>query len=163
MRIAAALLLPAALVAQAPSWDGDFVFEPDKSDSVPEAIKKLTDPMNFALRAFWKKRLEGSEKPPQNLSILKGGNVTLTVNKELPFTTGPGSPAKWKRADGDTFEVSLKDEPPGFSLSFAQDDVVRTWRLSLSSDGKTLSVEVTLSNPKLPQPLAYRLQYRKAG
>jgi hypothetical protein len=163
MRIAAVLLLPAALVAQAPSWDGDFVFEPDPSDNVPDAIKKLTDPMNFALRAFWKKKLEGSEKPPRNLSILKGGNLTLTVNKELPFTAGPGSPAKWKRADGETYEVSFQDEPPAFSLSFVQDDVVRTWHLRLSEDGKTLTLNVTLRNPKLPQLLAYKLQYRKAG
>ena len=163
MRIAAALLLPAALVAQAPSWDGDYVLEPDKCDNIPDAIKKLTDPMNFALRAFWKKKLEGSEKPPQNLSLLKGSNATLTVNKEIPFTVSPGSPAKWKRADGDTFEVSYKEEAPAFSLIFAQDDVARTWRFSLSADGKALSVEVTLRNPKLPGPLTYHLQYRKAG
>lgn len=163
MRTVAALLLPAALVAQAPAWDGDFALEADKGDSIPEAVKRLTDPMNFALRAFWKKKLEGSEKAPRALSLLKGGNATLTVDKELPFTAGPGSPARWKRADGETFEVVFKDEAPAFSLVFTQEEVVRTWRFTLSEDGRTLSVEVTLRNPKLPGPLAYRLQYRKAG
>ena len=163
MRITAALLIPAALVAQAPAWDGDYVLDLDGSESIPNAIKALTDPMNFALKAFWKKKLEGSEKAPQNLSLLKGSNVTLGVNKELPFTAGPGSPARWKRADGEEFLVSTAEEAGAFTLSFAQDDVVRTWRFRLSKDGKGLGVEVTLRHPKLPGPLSYRLQYRKAG
>lgn len=162
MRLPAALLIPAALVAQTPNWDGDYVLVPEKTDDIPAAIKALTDPMNFALRAFWKKKLEGSEKPPQNLGLLKGGNLTLTVNKELPFTVASGNPAKWKRADGETFEVSY-EEGPSFTVTFAQDEVRRTWRFTLAADGKGLAVEVTLRHPKLPGPLAYKLQYRKAG
>ncbi|MBI4913085.1 MAG: hypothetical protein HY823_10140 [Acidobacteria bacterium] len=163
MRILAAFLIPAALVAQAPAWDGNFVFDPARSDDVAAVVKTFTDPMNFAVRLVWRKKLESSEKPPQNLSLLKGSNLTLGVNKEVPFTAGPGNPAKWKRADGESFLVSFEERGDALSLVFAQDDVKRTWKLGLDAEGRVLTVEVTLENPKLPGPLRYRLQYRKAG
>jgi len=158
-----ALLAPAALVAQAPGWDGDYVLDPERSDNVLEAVKKATETLNFALKPILRKKLEGTEKPAQNLNILKGSAVTLRVEKNLPFTAAPGSPAKWKRNDGEAFEVSLEDPAPGFTLSFRQDDVVRTQAFSLSEDGRTLTVSVTLRHPKVPEPVRYKLVYRKAG
>lgn len=158
-----ALLSPAALVAQAPTWDGDYVLDPDRGDNLQEAIKKATESLNFAMKPIMRKKLEGSEKPARNFNILRGSAVTLQVEKNLPFTASPGNPAKWKRNDGEAFEVSCEDQAPGFALGFRQDDVVRTQKYSLSDDGKTLTVEVTLRNPKLPEPLRYKLVYRKAG
>lgn len=158
-----ALLSPAALVAQTPSWDGDYVLDPDRGDNLQEAIKKATESLNFAMKPILRKKLEGSEKPARNFNILRGSAVTLQVEKNLPFTASPGNPAKWKRNDGEAFEVSCEDLAPGFALSFRQDDVVRTQRYALADDGKTLTVEVTLRNPKLPEPLRYKLVYRKAG
>lgn len=158
-----ALLFPAALVAQAPNWDGDYVLAPDRGDNLKETIAKATESLNFAMKPIMRKKLETSEKPAQNLSILKGGSVTLTVEKNLPFTTSPGNPAKWKRSDGEAFEVSCEDQAPGFALGFRQDDVVRTQKFSLSEDGKTLTLDVTLRHPKLPEPMRYKLVYRRAG
>jgi hypothetical protein len=161
--VSLALLLPAALVAQAPNWDGDYVLDPDRSDNLKEAIAKATESLNFAMKPILRKKLEGSEKPAANLNILKGSAVTMQVEKNLPFTTSPGNPAKWKRLDGEGFEVSCEERAPGFALSFRQDDVVRTQTYNLSEDGRTLKVEVTLRNPKLPEPMRYKLIYRKAG
>lgn len=167
MRALATLLLPALLVAAPsaprPGWDGEFTLDSDRSDRLPEAIQKLTEPMNFMLRTFWKKKLEGSEKPAPTLSILKGTNLTMTLGKELPFTASAGSPASWTRADGEKFQVSFAEEGGAFTLAFQQDDVIREQRHSLSEDGKTLTVDVTYRHPKLPEALKYRLVYRRAG
>ena len=38
-----ALLFPAALVAQAPNWDGDYVLDPDRSDNLKAAIAKARE------------------------------------------------------------------------------------------------------------------------
>lgn len=158
-----ALLFPAALVAQAPNWDGDYVLDPDRSDNLKAAIAKATESLNFAMKPIMRKKLEGSEKPALRLNILRGSAVTMQVEKNLPFTASPGNPAKWKRLDGEAFEVSCEDQAPGFALSFRQDDVVRTQAYRLSEDGRTLAIDVTLRNPKLPEPLRYKLTYRKAG
>ena len=87
----------------------------------------------------------------------------MVEQKNLPFTAAPGSPARWKRTDGEAFEVSMEDLAPGFALSFRQDDVVRIQRFGLSEDGRTLTLDVTLRHPKVPEPVRYRLVYRKAG
>jgi len=159
----ATLLCPAALVAQVPNWDGDFALDPDRSDNVLEAIKKATESQNFAMKAILRKKLEGSEKPAQILNLLKGSAVTLKVDKNLPFTTAQGSTTKWKRNDGEAFEVGLEPQDSGFALVFRQDEVVRTQKFSLSEDGRTLTVDVTLRTPKLPEPLRYKLTYRRTG
>lgn len=161
--LALLLLSPAALVAQAPSWDGDYVLDPERGDNVVEAVRRATETLNFALKPILRKKLEGSEKPPQNLNLLKGSGVTLRIEKNLPFTAAPGSPARWKRTDGEAFEVSMEDLAPGFALSFRQDEVVRTQRFGLSEDGRTLTLDVTLRHPKVPEPVRYKLVYRKAG
>ena len=158
-----ALLSPAALVAQAPTWDGDYVLDPDRGDNLQEAIKKATESLNFAMKPIMRKKLEGSEKPARNFNILRGSAVTLQVEKNLPFTAAPGSPAKWKRSDGEAFDVTCELQEGGFLLTFRQDDVSRAQAFSLSADGRTLTVEVTLRNPRLPEPMRYRLVYRKAG
>lgn len=158
-----ALLAPAALVAQAPGWDGDYVLDSERSDNVVEAVKKATETLSFVLKPILRKKLEGTEKPAQNLNILKGSAVTLKVEKNLPFTAAPGSPAKWKRNDGEAFEVSLEEQAPGFALAFRQDDVVRSQAFSLSEDGRTLTVAVVLRHPKVPEPVRYKLLYKKAN
>lgn len=158
-----AILAVPALLAQAPSWDGDYAFDPERSDKLAETIKKATESLNFAMKPILRKKLEGSEKPAQTLSILKGASVTLTVEKNLPFTAAPGSPAKWKRSDGEAFDVACELQEGGFLLTFRQDDVARAQAFSLSPDGRTLTVEVILRNPRLPEPMKYRLVYRKAG
>lgn len=161
--LALLMLSPAALVAQAPSWDGDYVLDLERSDKPVEAIRTATEPLNFALKPILRKKLEGSERPAQNLNLLKGSGVTLRIDKNLPFTAAPGSPARWKRTDGEAFEVSMEDQAPGFALSFRQDDVVRMQRFGLSEDGRTLTLDVTLRHPKVPEPVRYKLVYRKAG
>jgi len=161
--LALLMLSPAALVAQAPSWDGDYVLDLERSDKPVEAIRTATEPLNFALKPILRKKLEGSERPAQNLNLLKGSGVTLRIDKNLPFTAALGSPARWKRTDGEAFEVSMEDQAPGFALSFRQDEVVRTQRFGLSEDGRTLTLDVTLRHPKVPEPVRYKLVYRKAG
>lgn len=161
--LALLLLSPVALVAQGPSWDGDYVLDLERSDRPAEAIRAATEPLNFALKPILRKKLEGSERPPQNLNLLKGSGVTLRIEKNLPFTAAPGSPARWKRTDGEAFEVSMEDQAPGFALSFRQDDVVRMQRFGLSEDGRTLTLDVTLRHPKVPETVRYKLVYRKAG
>ena len=163
MRPYAALLCPIALVAAAPNWEGDYALDLDRSDPIPAAIQKLTDPMNFLLKTFWKKKLEKSEKPAQALNILKGGNLTITQDKDIPFSLSAGNPTTWKRSDGESFTIDLIQDGPDFTLIFKQDEVAREQRYSLASDGKTLTVGVTYRHPKLPEPLKYQLVYKKSA
>lgn len=162
-RTVPALLLPAALIAQAPSWDGDFVLDPDRSEGSAEAVRKATEGLNFALKPVLRLKLEASEKAPTRLSLLRGTGVTLQVERNPPFTAAPGQPAKWKRSDGETFEVAMEPQGAGFTLAFTQDGTVRSQRYALSEDGKSLTVEVTLRHPKVPEPVRYKLTYRRAG
>jgi hypothetical protein len=49
------------------------------------------------------------------------------------------------------------------SQVFTSDDGKRENEFTLSPDGKTLNVKVTLSGARLPTPVVYTLTYAKAG
>ena len=94
---------------------------------------------------------------------MKGDQITLTRNGSCPVTATIGGKAvKWKREDGKIYKVSFKRGADGALIqTFVAEDGTRENRFSLSPDGKTLTMAVTLSSKKLKKPLRFSLDYKR--
>jgi hypothetical protein len=73
-----------------------------------------------------------------------------------------GAAVKWTREDGETFDVSGKVAGSTLTQTFVAEDGKRVNVYTLSPDGKTLTMNVTVTSPRLPKPLNYKLVYRRA-
>lgn len=161
-----ALAAPAAAAKQAPATlVGTFERDASASDNVNKAIEAAVAEMNFVMRPVAHSRLEKTNQPYQSVAIaLAGNNVSIqTDDRAAIVTSAAGTAIKWKREDGEVFNVStvLKDKQ-NVVQTFAAEDGKRVNSFSLSPDGKTLTMNVTITSSKLPKPLTYKLVFNRA-
>ena len=175
MRRFATLLTAASLVvaplaattlqAQPGSIAGTFTLDRQASDNVEKAINSAVKDMNFVTRPIARGRLNKTNQPYQTVTIAtSGANTTVTIDK-LPPRTAPsnGTPINWTRpADGEKMKLSMKWEGSHLIETFKPEDGQRVTEYSLSPDGATLTMHVTITSPRLPKPLQYKLVFRKA-
>lgn len=167
--LAAAFLLappavPAAAHAQAGSIAGSWVLDRAASDNVDRAIATAVKDMNFVTRPIARGRLQKTNQPYQQVSIATAGaNTVVTIDKQ-PARQAPsdGTPIDWTRADGEKMKLSMRWEDGRLIETFKPEDGQRVNAYSLSPDGQTLTMNVTITSPRLPKPLTYRLAFRKA-
>jgi hypothetical protein len=69
-----------------------------------------------------------------------------------------GAPVRWKH-DGETLTVTGKTSGSGYVETFQAADGHRTNTFAPTANGLTLTV--TLTSPRLPKPLRYKLAYRR--
>ena len=72
-----------------------------------------------------------------------------------------GKIVSWKREDGEVFQLSHEFKGDRLVEIFRGEDGNKQESFGVSADGSTLSVDVKVTSPKLPEPLVYRLVYRK--
>lgn len=168
MILAALLALaPAAPAAsqEAPSLEGTFVYDAGRSDNVNRAIETVTARMNFALRPIARGRLRRTNQPYQRVSISHTStHVTIATDQRAPLVTpANGAPVDWTRPeDGEKLKVSTEWENGRLEQTFMAEDGRRVNTYSISPDGRTLTLEVAVSSPRLRAPLTYTLRYRRA-
>ncbi len=129
------------------------------------AIDKATDSMFFAIKGVARSKLR--EKTPVRATVgiaFSNGNIVVSVTGE-PAATSPenGSAVAYKNADGQTSKLSQKLTADGKLVqTFAGENGTRTNALSISPDGKTLTMAVSIESSKLPQAVRYTLTYRRS-
>jgi hypothetical protein len=142
------------------NWDGEWMLIPEDSDNVESKIDEHLKDMNFALRAWWKRKLVAACKPHRTLDILAGESFSVTLGKEVPTDTTPdGKAAEWKRSDGEKFQVSMRKDGPRITHTFQGDGATLTNVYSMRKDGKTLALQITYAAPKLENPFSYKLVF----
>jgi hypothetical protein len=163
-------LLPAfALVALAtPAFAatgvaGSYAYDAAASDNVETAIQKAIEPMNPIVRLVAKGRLEKTNQPYKHVAIkTDGGKLSVTTDGRAPIVVGNGASIKWTRPeDGEKLDVSMSLSGSTLTESFTSPDGKRVNVFSPSADGKKLTMAVTVTSPKLPKPLTYRLTYKR--
>jgi hypothetical protein len=171
----ALLSLAAPLTAQPASTNraperliGRFVRDSAASDDVNAAIERAVAQMSFVTRGIGRSRLRATnqppadvrfELPPDSIVVQYSGQPELRAKRD-------GSPRQWRNTAGEPFQarVTMSAAPDG-SISvrqiFEAEDGRRenAWRLDPA--GNTLTLEVTISSPRLPQPLRYRQVLRR--
>lgn len=151
--------------AQAASLQGTFNYVAEGSDDVRAAINQAIGRMNFAMRPIARSRLNRTNQPYRTVSIAQtGGQVSITTdNREAIVSPADGSTIKWRREDGETLDVSTAVSGARIEQVFRAEDGQRTNVYTISPDGRTMTMQVTVTSDRLPQPLTYRLVFRRAG
>jgi hypothetical protein len=160
---AIAATAPATALAQTPSLDGSYTFAAEASDDIHRAIDQVVAGMNFITRPVARSRLRKLNVPYQRVRISQTPSEVTTVADTQPPIVSPldGSTIRWRRDDGEIFDVTAQWEDGGLRQTFKAEDGQRTNVYSLSPDGRTLIMNVTLTSPRLSKPLTYTLRYRK--
>jgi hypothetical protein len=161
--LAFAATAPASSSAQTPSLDGSYTFIVEASDDVNRAIEQAVSGMNFITRPVARSRLRRLNLPYQRLRISQTPTEVTTIPDSHTPVVSPldGTTIRWRREDGESFDVSTQWEDGALRQTFKAEDGQRTNRYSLAPDGKTLTMQVTITSPRLPKPLTYSLRYRK--
>jgi len=157
---------PASATESAPTakvdWDGEWSLVPSKSDNVAEAIDAQVKDMNFALRLFWKKKLQNACKSIDKLDILAGESFTVTLGRERPIDTpADGTVADWKRSDDEAFKATLTKDGPTMIQTLQGDGYTLKYVYSMRKDGGSLALQVTYTHPKLDNPFSYKLVFKR--
>jgi len=159
------LLIVAAVPAhaQSPSFDGTFVLAPARSDNVDEAINRSISRMNIATRQIARPRLRRTNQPYQRVTLQVGQQISIATDARRPIVTPrSGESIRWTREDGEVLDVSTRMDGNRIRQVFAAEDGRRENVYSLSPDGRTLTIEVTVTSGRLPAPLTYRLVYDRS-
>lgn len=171
--LALALLLPMGLSAQQNSqMRGTWTLNRQQSDDINAKINESIRRMNVLVRQIARPRLRATNTAYPQLVISYGENVQVDMAGR-PSVSSPanGQPVLWHRetgrtcttVSGDCVRVTTSWENGRLTQRFEAEDGVRTNVYSVSQDGNTLSMNVTITSPRLPQPLTYRLVYNRAS
>jgi hypothetical protein len=143
-------------------WDGEWSLVAAKSDNVDAQIDDQVKDMNFALRLYWKKKLQNACKRFDKLDILAGDSFTVTLGRERPIdTAADGTVSDWKRSDDEAFKATLSKDGPTMIQTLQGDGYTLKYVYSMRKDGGSLALEVTYTHPKLDNPFSYKLVFKR--
>ena len=143
-------------------WDGEWSLHASQSDKVDEQIEDYLKDQNFAMKLFWKKKLQSACRSFNKLDILAGDSFSVTMGKERPIDTpADGTEANWKRSDDEKFKVTLTKEGPTMIQILTGDGYTLKYVYSMRKDGDSLALQGTYTHPKLDNPFTYKLVFKR--
>lgn len=169
------VLLPAALSAQqtASPLRGTWNINRAQSDDINAAINRTVSRMNMVVRQIARPRLRSTNTAYPSL-VMRYDQSSVRVDMSgRPSVSSPanGQPVLWQRETGatcremkgDCVRVSTEWEGGNLKQTFQAEDGRRVNVFSVSPDGNTMTMNVTITSPRLPSPLTYKLVYNKAS
>jgi hypothetical protein len=169
--LVAALLTLAALVhvpgrdasAQPPELQGTYALDRAASDNIDEVIEHVVKDMNFVRKPLARKRLKATTLPSEHLQIsYAGADVTIVTDGGSSVRTpADGKPVEWTRDDGEKVLVTTTHEARTLTRVFRAEDGQRSNAYTVSPDRSTLTMSIVLTSPQLPEPVAYKLVYKR--
>lgn len=162
----AALAVPAAAAAQESStMRGTFVIDRAHSDDVNRAIETAVGRMSFITRPIARGRLRRTNTVYNRVIVnFTQAQVSTTFDQRHAVESpANGQPVKWTREDGEKLDLSTEWQGGRLVQTFRAEDGSRTNTYSISPDGRTLTMHVTLRSPRLSAPLEYNLVFNRAS
>jgi hypothetical protein len=143
---------------------GKYKYAPEQSGDISQAIEQAVEKMNFIKRPIARGRLSRTNFAYQQVRIDVGATeAEVTYDTQAPIRMPlDGSPIKWKRADGEVFDVSAKVEGGKLVQTYKAEDGTRVNSFFKDASG-LVHLEVEVSSAQLPQPVKYSLVYRPAA
>lgn len=170
-----AALLPSAVAAQATAaatLRGNWSINRQQSDNLENAINRAVARMNVVVRQIARPRLRNTNTAYPSITMSYDQSSVRVDMAGRPSVSSPanGQPVLWQRATGgtcremkgDCVRVSAEWEGGNLKHTFQAEDGRRVNVYSVSADGKTMTMNVTVTSPRLPQPLTYKLVYNRA-
>ncbi|WP_394836012.1 hypothetical protein LVJ94_03785 [Pendulispora rubella] len=159
---------PAQQVELQSLFGGTFRYRnsPVEKEKRREAIERSIGGLFFVIRPMARSRLESATQVPAQYTFsFESGSVRVKV---------PGRPDVFSREDGTPAEYVYNDTRTPYTqrfvngrlvqvFTFAKNEGSRINEFSVSPDGQTLTLKVTLSSSSLTAPLVYQLTYQRAG
>jgi hypothetical protein len=174
------LLCFLALAAQArparaqenPQMGGSWSLDREQSDDVNVKINASISRMNVVVRQIARPRLRATNIPYPQLIFAFDQDVRVDM-PGYPSVASPmdGAPVLWHRrtgrecpaVHGSCVEVTTTWEEGRLIQTFRSLDGQRQNVFVVSADGATLTMAVTMTSPRLPAPLTYRLVYTRGS
>jgi len=172
LAIVALLALASARgVAQAsPRFRGAWTLDHERSDDIDAKINASIAGLNIFVRQVARPRLRATNVAYPRLIFSFDGNVGVDM-PGYPSVSSPasGQPVFWHRRTGrpcaemrrSCVVVTTTWEDQALVQTFRSEDGQRQNVFTVSPDGATLTMVVTMTSPRLPAPLVYRLVYTR--
>ena len=151
--------------AQASGLDGTYILDETDSDSINEVIENTVGKLNVLTRDIARGRLKKLNPAYRQVAITSSPNeISVTVDNQPPLRTpAKGTPVAWVGPDGGKVNASMQLAGGRLAQTFTSPDGRRVNDYSLSPDGRTLTMQVTETSPRLPQAITYKQVYRRVS
>ncbi|HVI77774.1 MAG TPA: hypothetical protein VM715_06350 [Candidatus Acidoferrum sp.] len=162
----AIILGPSTLpAAQEPGLDGTYILDQSNSDNMNEVIEDAVGKLNFLTRDIARGRLNKLNPAYRQVVITSSPNeISVTVDNQRPLRTpAKGAPVAWIGPDGGKVNASMQLAGRRLAQTFTSADGRRVNDYTLSPDGRTLTIQVTETSPRLSQTIIYKQVYRRVS
>jgi hypothetical protein len=167
-------VLPAVVSAQqASQLRGTWTLNRDQSDDINAKINTTVARMNLVVRQIARPRLRSTNTAYPRLVIVHDATNIRVDMQGRPSVSSPanGQPVLWHRETGrtctqvrgDCVQVTTQWNNGALTQTFRADDGQRVNVFTVSPDGNTMTMNVTITSPRLPDPLTYKLVYNRAS
>ena len=145
--------------------DGIYLLDETDSDDMNEVIEHVVGKLNFVTRDIARERLKKLNPAYREVAITFSPNeISVTVDSQPPLRApAKGSPVAWVGPDGGKVNVSMQLAGRRLEQTFTSADGHRVNDYTLSPDGRTLTMQVRETSPRLPQGLTYKQVYRRVS
>ena len=151
--------------AQKSGLDGTYILDKTDSDNTNEVIEHAVGKLNFLTRDIARERLKKLNPAYGEVAITSSPNeISVTVDNQ-PALRAPakGAPVAWVGPDGRKVNVSMQLAGRRLAQTFTSADGHRVNDYTLSPDGRTLTMQVRETSPRLSQSITYKQVYRRVS
>jgi hypothetical protein len=145
--------------------DGTYVLDETDSDNINEVIETAVGKLDFVRRDIARGRLEKLNPAYRKVAITSSPNeISVTVDSQPPLRTpAKGAAVAWVGPDGEKVNASMQLAGRRLAQTFTSADGRRVNDYTLSPDGRTLTMQVTETSPRLSQTITYKQVYRRVS
>jgi hypothetical protein len=153
------------VAAQDSALDGTYILDGADSDNVNEVIEDAVGKLNFLTRDIARERLKKLNPAYHEVVITSSPNeISVTVDNQRSLRTpAKGAPVAWVGPDGRKVNASMQLAGQRLEQTFTSGDGRRINDYTVSSDGRTLTMQVTETSPRLSQAITYKQVYRRVS
>jgi len=154
----------AEAVAESPSFEGTFRFAGGKRQrtGVDEAIERAVEALPVVFHGLARKRLKRANTVPGRVTMtMKGDELEIAYGDLTPWRAPlDGSVRKWTNREGTPVNLTMKRKGNRLVQTTWSDTGRRVMVWTLSDEGR-LRMHSTMSSPRLPVAIDYRLTFRE--
>jgi sugar lactone lactonase YvrE len=145
--------------------DGTYILDETDSDNTNEVIEHAVGKLNFLTRDIARERLRKLNPAYHEVVITSSPNeISVAVDNQPPLRApAKGAPVAWVGPDGGKVNVSMQLAGQRLAQTFTSANGRRVNDYTLSPDGRTLTMQVRETSPRLPQGIAYKQVYRRVS
>jgi hypothetical protein len=145
--------------------DGTYILDVTDSDNINEVIETAVGKLDFVRRDIARGRLEKLNPAYRKVAITSSPNeISVAVDNQPPLRTpAKGTPVAWAGPDGGKVNASMQLAGRRLAQTFTSADGRRVNDYTLSPDGRTLTMQVTETSPRLSRTITYKQVYRRVS